>query len=57
VGRTRAAGADAGTGYETDPRWLIARARYKTWLHEQASKGTPTPSTATPPPKSTTNGG
>jgi hypothetical protein len=35
--------AAAGTGYETDPRWLIARARYKTWLHEQDIEGTPRP--------------
>jgi hypothetical protein len=38
-----AAGREAGTGYETDPRWLIARARYKTWLHEQDIEGHPDP--------------
>jgi hypothetical protein len=41
-----AAGAEAarqGVPYETHPRWLIARARYKTWLHEQDIEGHPDP--------------
>lgn len=44
-----AAGRAAGFGFETDPRWLIAKSRYKAWLEDHGIHESAHGSEAPPP--------